>query len=51
MTPFIGWLLMKVGVNDGNIDNNNSLCMITGTNIANDHGDDGDVDEDNLYSL
>ena len=31
------------GVKDGNIHNNNSECMITGTNIANDHGPDDDM--------
>lgn len=33
---------------DDNITNNNSQRTITGTNIANDHGDDDEADEDNL---
>lgn len=33
---------------DDNITNNNSQRMITRTNIANDHGDDDEADEDNL---
>lgn len=33
---------------DDNITNNTSQRLITGTNIANDHGEDEDVDEDHL---
>lgn len=33
---------------DDNITNNNSQRLITGTNIANDHVEDDDVDEDHL---
>lgn len=43
MTPFIGPTADEVGVKDGNIDNNNSECMITGTNIANDCGPGDDM--------
>lgn len=44
MTPFIGRLLMK----DCIIDNNSSPHVTTGTNIANDHGDDDDVEKDDV---